>query len=196
VRRSRPGANHRPDETLRVLDAQRTAHAQATTPQGTPPARAPPASSTSSKVDPNKVSALPPGAAYVIGRGRAIKVQILQAPDIRGPVPDAIPSPNVRHATQASAKHELSGGELPELPSAAVRSQSAPSLSHQVGRSARQFPAPGPNAAARIGQAILQRVLPVSSEDPVYARSLRHIKAPYRCQCLQEVGIRVYRRLD
>ncbi len=40
------------------------------------------------KVDPNKVRALPPGAAYVISRGRAMKVQILQAPDIHGVLPE------------------------------------------------------------------------------------------------------------
>jgi conjugal transfer pilus assembly protein TraD len=39
------------------------------------------------KVDPNKVRALPPGAAYIISRGRAMKVQMLQAPDIRTALP-------------------------------------------------------------------------------------------------------------
>jgi Bacterial protein of unknown function (DUF853) len=41
------------------------------------------------KVDPNKVRALAPGAAYVISRGRAMKVAVLKAPDIRAPLPDA-----------------------------------------------------------------------------------------------------------
>ena len=40
------------------------------------------------KVDPNKVRALQPGAAYVISRGRAMKVQMLQAPDIQGTLPE------------------------------------------------------------------------------------------------------------
>jgi conjugal transfer pilus assembly protein TraD len=40
------------------------------------------------KVDPNKVRALPPGAAYVISRGRAMKVQVLQAPAVRGVLPE------------------------------------------------------------------------------------------------------------
>jgi hypothetical protein len=40
------------------------------------------------KVDPNKVRALPPGAAYVISRGRAMKVQMLQAPQLRGALPE------------------------------------------------------------------------------------------------------------
>ncbi|HTZ62760.1 MAG TPA: DUF87 domain-containing protein [Solirubrobacteraceae bacterium] len=39
------------------------------------------------KVDPNKVRALAPGAAYVISRGRAMRVQVLRAPEVRGPLP-------------------------------------------------------------------------------------------------------------
>lgn len=39
------------------------------------------------KIDPNKVRALAPGAAYVISRGRAMRTQVLQAPDIRGTLP-------------------------------------------------------------------------------------------------------------
>jgi hypothetical protein len=42
------------------------------------------------KVDPNKVRALPPGAAYIISRGRAMKAQILQAPDVRGSLPEPV----------------------------------------------------------------------------------------------------------
>ncbi len=34
------------------------------------------------KVDPNKVRALPPGSASVISRGRAMKVQVIRAPDL------------------------------------------------------------------------------------------------------------------
>jgi conjugal transfer pilus assembly protein TraD len=44
------------------------------------------------KVDPNKVRALPPGAAYVISRGRAMKAQVLQAPDARGVLPEPVNS--------------------------------------------------------------------------------------------------------
>jgi hypothetical protein len=44
------------------------------------------------KVDPNKVRALPPGAAYIISRGRATKIQVLQAPDIRGLMPQSVRS--------------------------------------------------------------------------------------------------------
>jgi hypothetical protein len=40
------------------------------------------------KVDPNKVRALPPGAAYIISRGRAMRTQVLRAPELRGPLPE------------------------------------------------------------------------------------------------------------
>jgi hypothetical protein len=40
------------------------------------------------KVDPNKVRGLPPGAAYVISRGRAMRVQMLQAPALSGVLPE------------------------------------------------------------------------------------------------------------
>ena len=39
------------------------------------------------KVDPNKVRGLDPGAAYIISRGRAMRAQVLQAPDLRGQLP-------------------------------------------------------------------------------------------------------------
>ncbi len=42
------------------------------------------------KVDPNKVRALDPGAAYIISRGRAMRAQVLRAPDVRGELPAPI----------------------------------------------------------------------------------------------------------
>jgi conjugal transfer pilus assembly protein TraD len=42
------------------------------------------------KVDPNKVRALAPGAAYVISRGRAMKVQVLRAPGLQGELPTPV----------------------------------------------------------------------------------------------------------
>ncbi len=39
------------------------------------------------KVDPNKVRALAPGVAYVISRGRAMRVQVLRAPEVRAELP-------------------------------------------------------------------------------------------------------------
>jgi hypothetical protein len=41
------------------------------------------------KVEPNKVRALPPGQAYVISRGRAMKIAVLRAPGMRAPLPEA-----------------------------------------------------------------------------------------------------------
>jgi hypothetical protein len=41
------------------------------------------------KVDPNKVRALAPGQAYVISRGRAMKIAVLRAPDLRAALPEA-----------------------------------------------------------------------------------------------------------
>ncbi|MGO9498754.1 MAG: helicase HerA-like domain-containing protein [Solirubrobacteraceae bacterium] len=41
------------------------------------------------KIDPNKVRALEPGAAYIISRGRAMRAQVLRAPDVRGELPKA-----------------------------------------------------------------------------------------------------------
>lgn len=40
------------------------------------------------KIDPNKVRGLPPGQAYIISRGRAMKAQVLQAPQVRGTLPE------------------------------------------------------------------------------------------------------------
>ena len=41
------------------------------------------------KIDPNKVRNLDPGMAYIISRGRAMRVQVLRAPDVRGELPEA-----------------------------------------------------------------------------------------------------------
>jgi conjugal transfer pilus assembly protein TraD len=40
------------------------------------------------KVDPNKVRSLPAGEAYVISRGRAMKAQILRAPQLKSSLPE------------------------------------------------------------------------------------------------------------
>ena len=45
------------------------------------------------KIDPNKVRGLDAGIAYLINHGHAMKIQILQAPDIRCPLPDPVPRP-------------------------------------------------------------------------------------------------------
>jgi hypothetical protein len=41
------------------------------------------------KIDPNKVRGLDPGTAYLINHGHAMKIQVLQAPDLRAPLPKA-----------------------------------------------------------------------------------------------------------
>ncbi len=40
------------------------------------------------KVDPNHVRSLPPGAAYIISRGKAMKAQVAQAPQLTTPLPE------------------------------------------------------------------------------------------------------------
>jgi len=59
------------------------------------------------KVDPNKVRALPPGQAYVISRGRAMKVHVLQAPDMAGSLPEPV---NCRGG-QTAVPCDMSGSE-------------------------------------------------------------------------------------
>jgi conjugal transfer pilus assembly protein TraD len=44
------------------------------------------------KIDPNRVRALPAGHAYVISRGKAMKVAVLQAPAARAPLPAPLDS--------------------------------------------------------------------------------------------------------
>jgi hypothetical protein len=52
------------------------------------------------KVDPNKVRALPPGAAYVISRGRAMKIQVLRARDLSAALPEPVDSPPPQEAAR------------------------------------------------------------------------------------------------
>jgi conjugal transfer pilus assembly protein TraD len=44
------------------------------------------------KVDPNKVRGLPPGHAYAISRGRAMRICVLRAPESRGRLPGPLPA--------------------------------------------------------------------------------------------------------
>jgi len=57
------------------------------------------------KVDPNKVRALDPGMAFLISRGRAMKIQVPRAPTVRAPLPEAsstapAPAPQAPEADQ------------------------------------------------------------------------------------------------
>ena len=55
------------------------------------------------KVAPNKVRALDPGHAYVISRGRAMKIHVLRAPEIRGLLPSG-PATLGQGAVEATAE--------------------------------------------------------------------------------------------
>jgi hypothetical protein len=45
-------------------------------------------------IDPNKVRGLEAGAAYLINHGRAMKIKVPRAPNIRVPLPQAHPTPS------------------------------------------------------------------------------------------------------
>jgi hypothetical protein len=50
------------------------------------------------KVDPNKVRALEPGMAFLISRGRAMKIQVPRAPTVRAPLPEVVSSAPAQQA--------------------------------------------------------------------------------------------------
>lgn len=57
------------------------------------------------KIDPNKIRSLRPGEAYIISRGRAMRAQMLTAPDIVRPLPQPqAPPPAGEHSRQASGQ--------------------------------------------------------------------------------------------
>ena len=63
------------------------------------------------KVDPNHVRSLPPGAAFIISRGRAMKAQVAQAPQLTTPLPEPA-------ASGAGESSEGTPGKDPEAASA------------------------------------------------------------------------------
>ena len=65
------------------------------------------------KIDPNKVRALPPGHAYVISRGRAMKIQILRAPDLRGTLPEPVNSSAHPQAAPLTTAKPIEPSTLP-----------------------------------------------------------------------------------
>jgi hypothetical protein len=71
------------------------------------------------KVDPNKVRALDPGTAFLISRGRAMKIQVPRAPTIHAALPQAVTqtsSPEVIEPVQPAAGRpgeEVSEKNLP-----------------------------------------------------------------------------------
>jgi hypothetical protein len=62
------------------------------------------------KVDPNEVRGLPAGEAFVISRGKAMRIRIHQAPQISAPLPDPKPAPALPSPVQSSVSP---GKELP-----------------------------------------------------------------------------------
>lgn len=62
------------------------------------------------KIDPNKVRALPPGHAYTINQGHAMKITIHQAPELRAELPMTLRArvPNEATTTDVSAGEERS----------------------------------------------------------------------------------------
>ncbi len=64
------------------------------------------------KVDPNKVRGLEPGAAYIISRGRAMRAQVLQAPNLRGELPEAC-APRAGERGGPASTRSASQGEPP-----------------------------------------------------------------------------------
>jgi hypothetical protein len=66
------------------------------------------------KVDPNKVRGLDPGKAYLISRGRAMKVQIPRAPTVRAELPEvSSQAPAPRDPERETAGGKTCGGSVP-----------------------------------------------------------------------------------
>jgi hypothetical protein len=66
-------------------------------------------------IDPNKVRSLPPGTAYLISRGRAMKVQIPRAPTLSLPLPQLptqAPAPQTVEPERGAEEKTL-GGSVP-----------------------------------------------------------------------------------
>jgi hypothetical protein len=71
------------------------------------------------KVDPNKVRGLEPGMAFLISRGRAMKIQVPRAPTVREPLPDPAslaPGPQVPEPERRAAGGPGDGVAEKDLP--------------------------------------------------------------------------------
>jgi len=71
------------------------------------------------KVDPNKVRGLDPGTAFLISRGRAMKIQVPRAPTVREPLPEVVspaPVPPVAEPEQPNAGEAANGPPEKNLP--------------------------------------------------------------------------------
>jgi hypothetical protein len=69
------------------------------------------------KIDPNKVRGLPPGAAYVISRGRAMRTQVLRAPNVRETLPELARSdgPHSPDGEDSRPRHTNGSDGPPEM---------------------------------------------------------------------------------
>ena len=65
------------------------------------------------KIDPNKVRALPPGHAYLINQGRAMKITVLQAPQHRRELPQRAPLQRLLSAAPVEAAAPVRSEQLP-----------------------------------------------------------------------------------
>lgn len=69
------------------------------------------------KVEPNRVRALPPGEAYVISRGLAMRVQVLRAPNVRAELPaSALANHLESKPTEGAVPLQDASSENVELP--------------------------------------------------------------------------------
>ena len=64
-----------------------------------------------SRVDPNRVRALPAGEAFLISRGQAMRARILQAPPLRGALPEPVEAPTPASAAPARTTTPANGAE-------------------------------------------------------------------------------------
>jgi conjugal transfer pilus assembly protein TraD len=65
------------------------------------------------KVDPNKVRGLAPGQAYVISRGRAMKIQVLRAPGLLAALPEPVDASPGREADPHKTATPTEAARLP-----------------------------------------------------------------------------------
>jgi hypothetical protein len=87
------------------------------------------------KVDPNKVRSLPPGAAYIISRGAAMKAQIEQAPQLTTPLPQPADA-STREAVSAGGTADTRTPPATPAEDAPAPAQSTPNEHPGAGRPA------------------------------------------------------------
>jgi conjugal transfer pilus assembly protein TraD len=68
------------------------------------------------KIEPNKVRALEPGNAFLISRGKAMKIAVLRAPEMRAALPQVTPPEISENTEDVPVKGAPSEGEVTRLP--------------------------------------------------------------------------------